>query len=75
MRTIASAPRARTAALTAAVAAALALLGCAESGPLTAPPQAKSASQATITLRGPRYSGYALASGRVADSLQVPQGK
>jgi hypothetical protein len=74
MSTIASAPRARTAAAIAAVVAALAILGCGDSGRLTAPPQVRSPQQATITLRGPRLSGYALASGRAGDSLQV-QGK
>jgi predicted small lipoprotein YifL len=74
MRTIASAPRVRTAALIAAISAALAISGCSESGPLTAPRLAKAAPQTTITLRGPHFSGYALASGR-ADSLPAREGK
>jgi hypothetical protein len=82
MSAIAPAQRARTTAVIAAVAAVLAVLGCSESGPLTAPTQARPlqeaatpASQAAITLRGPRLSGYALASGRIGDSLQTPLGK
>jgi hypothetical protein len=81
MSTARSAQRARTAAL---IAAALAALACSESGPLTAPPQLTRsaptpAAQASglrpgIEVRGPSYSGYALASGRV-DSLPTTQGK
>jgi predicted small lipoprotein YifL len=81
MSTTVSAQRARTAAL---IAAALAALGCGESGPLTAPPQLTRTAPAQATaaarlrpgigVQGPSYSGYALASGR-ADSLPTTQGK
>jgi hypothetical protein len=68
MSTIASAQRARTAAL---IAAALAALGCSESGSLTAPHVTPAASVAAPSIAGahkPNLSGYALASGR-ADTL------
>ena len=82
MRTMVSPQRALTAALIAAAAAAL---GCSDGGSLTAPThltrggsaQAKQtpASSSVIDVRGPSYSGYALASGRIPDSLAAPAGK
>jgi hypothetical protein len=82
MRTMVSPQRALTAAL---IAAAVAALGCSDSGPLTAPARLTSgvsaqtkqtpASPAIIDARGPSRSGYALASGRLADSLAAPAGK
>ena len=73
MSTIVSTQRARTAAL---IAAALIALGCAESGPLTAPARpTRAGGQTTIDLHDPLYSGYALASGRAPDSTATPSGK
>jgi hypothetical protein len=82
MRTIVSPQRALTTAL---IAAALAALGCSDGGPLTAPahfirPGSVQGTQAqgspsTIDVRGPSRSGYALASGRIPDSLAASAGK
>lgn len=77
MSTIVIARPARTAAL---IAAALSALACGGTGSLTAPTRVGAAVSApslqplapTIAVQGPRLSGYALASGRVADSLTAP---
>jgi hypothetical protein len=82
MRTIVSPRRALTTAL---IAAALAALGCSDSGPLTAPGHVTRAgsvqgaqaqgSPSIVDIRGPSRSGYALASGRISDSLAASAGK
>jgi hypothetical protein len=82
MRTTVSPQRALTIAL---IAAALAALGCSDAGQLTAPApltragSAQSAqaqaSPSILDVRGPRRSGYALASGRIPDSLSASAGK
>lgn len=82
MSTIVSVRCARTAAL---IAASLIALGCSQGGTVTAPPLttpaspvspvSSGASNAPLTLNGPRLSGYALASGRITDSLPAPTGK
>jgi hypothetical protein len=82
MRTMVSPQRVLTAVL---IAAAVAAVGCNDGASLTAPThltraastQAKQtpASPASIDVRGPSRSGYALASGRIADSLAAPAGK